>query len=108
MCIKNLNNGRLQKDHFGQKMTLDNTQQDIFGSQAHIFEIFYAHENSFFHYIFLSQLANKQLFQNGQANVHITIYVIHFCINPKLWKELIWLFYEHNIYDFFFKRIGII
>ena len=39
MCIKNLNNARLQKDHFGQKMTSDNTQQDIFGSQAHIFEI---------------------------------------------------------------------
>ena len=37
MCIKNLNNARLQKDHFGQKMTSDNTQQDIFGSQAHIF-----------------------------------------------------------------------
>ena len=36
---KNLNNARLQKDHFGEKMTLDNTQQDIFGSQAHIFEI---------------------------------------------------------------------
>ena len=31
MCIKkNLNNAQLQKDHFGQKMTLDNTQQDIF------------------------------------------------------------------------------
>ena len=36
MCIKNLNNVWLQKDNFGQKMTLDNTQQDIFGSQTHI------------------------------------------------------------------------
>ena len=39
MCIKNLNYARLQKDHFGQKMTSDNTQQDIFGSQTDIFEI---------------------------------------------------------------------
>ena len=39
MCRKNLNNPRLQKDHFGQKMTSENTQQDIIGSQAHIFEI---------------------------------------------------------------------
>ena len=39
MCKKNLNNARLQKDHLGQKMTLYNTRQDIFGSQAHIFEI---------------------------------------------------------------------
>ena len=37
MCIKSLNNAQLQKDHFGQKMTSDNTQQDIFGSQAHFF-----------------------------------------------------------------------
>ena len=36
MCIKNLNNVRLQKNHFGQKMTSDNTQQDIFGYQTHI------------------------------------------------------------------------
>ena len=39
MCIKNLSNARLQKDNFGQEMTSDNTHQDIFGSQAHIFEI---------------------------------------------------------------------
>ena len=37
--MKNLNNAQLQKENFGQKMTSDNTQQDIFGSQAHIFEI---------------------------------------------------------------------
>ena len=36
---KILNNARLQKDHFGQKMTPANTQQDIFGSQTHIFQI---------------------------------------------------------------------
>ena len=39
MCIKNLNNAQLQKENFGQKMTSDNTQQDIFGSLTHIFEI---------------------------------------------------------------------
>ena len=39
LCKKILNNARLQKDHFGQKMTSDNTQQDIFGSQTHIFQI---------------------------------------------------------------------
>ena len=36
---KNLNNARLQKGHFGQKMTPANTQQDIFSSQIHIFQI---------------------------------------------------------------------
>ena len=36
---KILNNARLQKDHFGQKMTPANTKQDIFGSQTHIFQI---------------------------------------------------------------------
>ena len=30
--------------------------------QSSIIKIFYAHGNSFFHYIFLSQLANKKLF----------------------------------------------
>ena len=39
MCIKNFNNAQLQKDHSCQKMTSDNTQQHIFGSQIHIFEI---------------------------------------------------------------------
>ena len=39
MCTENLNNAELRKDHLGQKMTLDDTQQDIFSSQAHIFEI---------------------------------------------------------------------
>ena len=39
MCMKNLNNARLQKENFGKKMTSDNTQQDIFDSQAQIFKI---------------------------------------------------------------------
>ena len=32
-CAKILKNARLQKDHFGQKMTPANTKQEIFGSQ---------------------------------------------------------------------------
>jgi len=47
MCIKYLNNARLQKDHFGQKMTSDNTQQEIFGSQTHIFVIFFQNLHPF-------------------------------------------------------------
>ena len=39
MRLKNLNNALLHRDHFVQKMTSDNTQQDIFGPQAYIFEI---------------------------------------------------------------------
>ena len=37
--MKSLNDARLQKDHFGPKMASDNTQQDIFSSQTHIYEI---------------------------------------------------------------------
>ena len=43
--------------------------------QSRIIEIFSAHENSFFHHIFLSQLANKQLFKAARL---IIIYVYAF------------------------------
>ena len=38
--------------------------------QLSIIKIFYAHENSFFHHIFLSQLANKNFLRKRQANLH--------------------------------------
>ena len=38
--------------------------------QLSIIKIFYAHENSFFHHIFLSQLANKIFLRKGQASGH--------------------------------------
>ena len=50
------------RSHFWTKMVF---------LQLSIIQIFYAHENSFFHHISLSQLANKQLFQNGQASLYV-------------------------------------
>ena len=39
ICIKSFHNAQLICKNFGQKMTLANTQQDIFGCQTHIFAI---------------------------------------------------------------------
>ena len=57
--------------------------------QSSIIKIFYAHENSFFLDIFLSQLANKQLFLRTTL-IYMSMYYVL--------QIYVYIYYMYNVY----------